>query len=259
MSLSERRRARESTARQDLQVGRRGRGRVPGRLRRLRRGPRPSQPAERGSAALESPPPPVLKAGTVAPAFSLPALDGGGAVSLSAFRGTAGSRQFLRLLVSATAGRSWAPWPAWPASPGGRVAVVGVDSNESSDAAATRLLAAADATYPVARRRACDGGDAVPRQRLAGQLLHRCLGPGRGCGPGTADRLLVGPLAESPGAARMSGPDRSRRRVPAPPIRPTTFRAPSVPPVDRAAALAEGRSAASRPSSSSGCWGWSWS
>ena len=32
----------------------------------------------------------------------------------------------------------------------GRVAVVGVDSNESSDAAATRLLAAAGATYPVA-------------------------------------------------------------------------------------------------------------
>ncbi len=32
----------------------------------------------------------------------------------------------------------------------GRVAVVGVDSNESSEAAATRLLAAAGATYPVA-------------------------------------------------------------------------------------------------------------
>ena len=31
----------------------------------------------------------------------------------------------------------------------GRVAVIGVDSNETSDAAATRVLAAAGATYPV--------------------------------------------------------------------------------------------------------------
>ena len=32
----------------------------------------------------------------------------------------------------------------------GRVAVVGVDSNDTSEVAATRLLAAAGATYPVA-------------------------------------------------------------------------------------------------------------
>jgi len=32
----------------------------------------------------------------------------------------------------------------------GQIAVVGVDSNESSDATAIRLLAAAHATYPVA-------------------------------------------------------------------------------------------------------------
>jgi thioredoxin-like negative regulator of GroEL len=32
----------------------------------------------------------------------------------------------------------------------GRVAVIGVDSNETSDATATSLLAAAGATYPVA-------------------------------------------------------------------------------------------------------------
>ncbi len=32
----------------------------------------------------------------------------------------------------------------------GRVAVIGVDSNETSDATATSLLAAARATYPVA-------------------------------------------------------------------------------------------------------------
>ena len=35
-------------------------------------------------------------------------------------------------------------------SAGGRVAVIGVDSNESSDAAAARLLTAVHATYPVA-------------------------------------------------------------------------------------------------------------
>jgi thiol-disulfide isomerase/thioredoxin len=44
-------------------------------------------PATFGSAALEVPPPPVLRVGTSAPAFSLPALQGGSSVSLSAFRG----------------------------------------------------------------------------------------------------------------------------------------------------------------------------
>ena len=44
-------------------------------------------PATTGTSALETPPPPVLKAGAVAPAFSLPNLQGGGPVSLSVFRG----------------------------------------------------------------------------------------------------------------------------------------------------------------------------
>jgi thiol-disulfide isomerase/thioredoxin len=48
----------------------------------------PSHPAGPGTAALESPPPPTLKAGTTAPAFSLPSLGGGDTVSLAAFRGT---------------------------------------------------------------------------------------------------------------------------------------------------------------------------
>jgi len=110
------------------------------------RGPSPTTP---GTAALESPPPPTLKPGTAAPAFSLPALGGGDAVSLSAFRGTPVIVNFFaswcrdcraELEAVATVARNTA----------GRVAVVGVDSNESSDATATRLLAAAHATYPVA-------------------------------------------------------------------------------------------------------------
>jgi cytochrome c biogenesis protein CcmG/thiol:disulfide interchange protein DsbE len=109
----------------------------------------PSQPATPGTAALESPPPPTLKPGTAAPPFSLPALGGGGAVSLSAFRGTPVIVNFFaswcrdcraELDAVATVARNNA----------GRVAVVGVDSNESSDATATQLLAAAHATYPVA-------------------------------------------------------------------------------------------------------------
>jgi cytochrome c biogenesis protein CcmG/thiol:disulfide interchange protein DsbE len=109
----------------------------------------PSPPATPGTAALESPPPPTLKLGIAAPPFSLPALGGGGAVSLSAFRGTPVIVNFFaswcrdcraELDAVATVARNNA----------GRVAVVGVDSNESSDATATQLLAAAHATYPVA-------------------------------------------------------------------------------------------------------------
>ena len=109
----------------------------------------PSRPTTPGSAALEASPPPTLKPGTVAPAFSLPALGGPDAVSLSAFRGTPVIVNFFaswcrdcraELDAVATVARDSA----------GHVAVVGVDSNESSDAAAMRLLAAAHATYPVA-------------------------------------------------------------------------------------------------------------
>ncbi len=109
----------------------------------------PSKPATSGTAALEVPPPPTLKPGTVAPVFSLPALGGGNPVSLSTFRGTPVIVNFFaswcrdcraELDAVATVARHSA----------GRVAVVGVDSNESSDAAAMRLLAAAQANYPVA-------------------------------------------------------------------------------------------------------------
>ena len=108
----------------------------------------PSHPSTPGSSALESPPPPTLKAGTAAPAFSLPSLGGSGAVSLASFRGTPVIVNFFaswcpdcraELQAMATVARRGA----------GHVAVIGVDSNESSDATATQLLAAAHASYPV--------------------------------------------------------------------------------------------------------------
>jgi cytochrome c biogenesis protein CcmG/thiol:disulfide interchange protein DsbE len=108
----------------------------------------PSHPSVPGTAALESPPPATLKSGTTAPAFSLTALGGGNAVSLASFRGTPVIVSFFaswcpdcreELAAMATTARRSA----------GHVAVIGVDSNESSDAAATQMLTAAHATYPV--------------------------------------------------------------------------------------------------------------
>ena len=108
----------------------------------------PSHPSGPGTAALESPPPPTLKPGTTAPAFSLPPLEGSDAVSLASFRGTPVIVNFFA---------SWCPdcraeldaMATVARSNSGHVAVIGVDSNESSDAAATQLLTAAHATYPV--------------------------------------------------------------------------------------------------------------
>jgi cytochrome c biogenesis protein CcmG/thiol:disulfide interchange protein DsbE len=111
------------------------------------RGPSHSR-ATGGSAALTVPAPPVLKAGTVAPAFSLPRLGGGAPVSLASYRGTPVVLNFFaswcsdcraELSAVATVARQSA----------GQVAVVGVDSNDTSTAAA-QLLAQAGATYPVA-------------------------------------------------------------------------------------------------------------
>ncbi len=100
------------------------------------------------SAALVAQPPATLKTGTMAPAFSLPALGNGTPVSLSAVRGTPVIVNFFA---------SWCPdcrgelaaVASVARSSAGRVAVVGVDANESSVTSSSRLLAAAHATYPV--------------------------------------------------------------------------------------------------------------
>ena len=108
-----------------------------------------SHPPGAGSSALEVSPPPVLRAGTVAPPFALPGLHGGSPVSLSAFRGKPVIVNFFA---------SWCPdcraelgaMATIARRTSGRVAIIGVDSNETSGTAASSLLATAGATYPVA-------------------------------------------------------------------------------------------------------------
>ena len=137
-----------------------------------------------GSAALAVPPPPVLRAGTMAPDFSLPALDGSSPVTLSTLRGKPVIVNFFaswcrdcRAELSAVAGVARAT--------SGRVTVIGVDSNETSGATARQLLAAAGATYPIA----VDAQAKVASQYLvqalpvtyflnpSGQVVGAALGP----------------------------------------------------------------------------------
>jgi peroxiredoxin len=144
----------------------------------------PTHPDAKGSSALEVAPPPVLKPGTAAPSFSLPSLHGGDPVSLSSFRGMPVIVNFFaswcrdcraELGAMATVARDTT----------GRVAVVGIDSNDTSEAAAIRLLVAARATYPVA----VDAHAAVATRYLvqalpisyflnaSGQVMGSALGP----------------------------------------------------------------------------------
>lgn len=144
----------------------------------------PPHPAAVGSAALEVSPPPVLKPGTVAPQFSLPQLQGGQPVSLSGFRGMPVILNFFASWCRDCQEELGAMAQVARAT-SGRVAVVGVDSNETSDAAATRLLVAAHATYPVV----VDAQAKVATQYLvqalpvsyflnaSGQVVGAALGP----------------------------------------------------------------------------------
>jgi peroxiredoxin len=108
----------------------------------------PSRGATPSTAALRSSPPSMLKTGASAPSFTLPDLASGEPVSLVAFRGEPVIVNFFA---------SWCPdcrqelaaVASVARTEAGKVAVVGVDSNESSTTTASRLLAGAHATYPV--------------------------------------------------------------------------------------------------------------
>ena len=145
-----------------------------------------SHPASVGSAALESAPPPVLRAGTAAPAFSLPPLQGTNPVVLSDFQGKPVIVSFFASWCRDCRAELHAMAHIARATTG-RLNVVGVDSNETSTAKARQLLAAAGATYPVAS----DAQAKVASQYLvqalpvtyflngSGQVVGAALGPQR--------------------------------------------------------------------------------
>lgn len=93
-------------------------------------------------------PVPTLPIGSVAPAFNLPRLGGGAPVTLASTRGTPTVVNFFA---------SWCPdcraelgdFAALAAHTSGRIAVIGIDANDTDGAAALALLAAARAAYPV--------------------------------------------------------------------------------------------------------------
>jgi cytochrome c biogenesis protein CcmG/thiol:disulfide interchange protein DsbE len=99
-------------------------------------------------AAYPVTPPATLAIGSEAPSFVLPRLGGGQPVSLARTRGTPTIINFFA---------SWcrncqaelSAFAALSAHAAGQVAIVGVDSNDANAAAAQRLLAGAEATYPV--------------------------------------------------------------------------------------------------------------
>ena len=93
-------------------------------------------------------PPAQLKAGSVAPAFDLPRLGGGQPVSLSSSRGTPTIVNFFASWCRNCQAELTA-FASLSARTGGKVAIVGVDSNDANGTAAETLLAKAKATYPV--------------------------------------------------------------------------------------------------------------
>jgi cytochrome c biogenesis protein CcmG, thiol:disulfide interchange protein DsbE len=107
-----------------------------------------TKPHNQRPATFPTSPPASLAVGSQAPPLSLPRLGGGPSVSLSSTRGTPTIVNFFA---------SWcrncqaelSAFAALSAKTTGRVAIIGVDSNDSNSASAQTLLAGAKATYPV--------------------------------------------------------------------------------------------------------------
>jgi thiol-disulfide isomerase/thioredoxin len=93
-------------------------------------------------------PPATLPIDSTAPNFTLPRLGGGAPVTLTSTRGTPTVVNFFA---------SWCPdckaelaaFGTLASRTAGRMAIIGVDSNDSNGATAQTLLAAAKAAYPV--------------------------------------------------------------------------------------------------------------
>ena len=152
----------------------------PDRLRVLRGPAGPSHRSQWGQAALEAPPPAVLAQGTAAPDFSLPALDGGTPVSLGAFRGG---------LVLLSFFASWCPHcrqelasvAAVARMDAGKVAVVGVDSNESSEDSGEAAVGRGSRLLSRRARPGRQNRYPLRGRRAAGQLLAERQRQGGGC------------------------------------------------------------------------------
>jgi peroxiredoxin len=93
-------------------------------------------------------PPASLALGSQAPAFALPSLDGAGSVSLAATAGTPTIVNFFASWCRNCQGEL-ASFAGLSARRTGRIAVIGVDSNDADAVKARRLLTGAGATYPV--------------------------------------------------------------------------------------------------------------
>jgi len=92
--------------------------------------------------------PATLAVGSEAPAFILPRLGGGVPVASASTRGTPTVINFFASWCS-NCHAELAAFAAFSARAAGRVAVIGVDSNDSDARAAERLLSGARASYPV--------------------------------------------------------------------------------------------------------------
>jgi thiol-disulfide isomerase/thioredoxin len=107
-----------------------------------------TRPHHHNPATFPTTPPVALAVGSVAPDFVLQRLGGGEAVSLSSTRGIPTVVNFFA---------SWcrncqaelSAFASLSAHTSGKVAIVGVDSNDADGSAAQTLLAGAKATYPV--------------------------------------------------------------------------------------------------------------